>query len=274
VSFALRALVLLAAVTPLFAATAFHPAWWQTLVAAAIGSGLGHLAVRITRGRRGAQWAVIVVAALVAAAAAAWMFRRPGGHDATESGLLVVKPVTADDIRQIKAELTSVDLAVPYLHSSQQLVSEDMNWNTQVVGTTPDYFDLMNLTMATGERFEETPDKVVVLGDTVAMRLYGASNDPVGQEVRIRSVRFKVIGVLAHRGMSAQGQDLDDMAIVPLETYSSKVSASGRFDGVALILPKSPADRARVEEAVRELLRARHQLGTSDADDFTIRTPK
>ncbi len=46
--FAQRLLVMLAAVAPLFAATAFRPAWWQVLLAAAVGSALGQLAVRAT----------------------------------------------------------------------------------------------------------------------------------------------------------------------------------------------------------------------------------
>jgi hypothetical protein len=274
VSFALRALVLLAAVTPLFAATGFRPAWWQTLLAAAIGSGLGQLAARMTRGRRGAQWAVASGAALVVAVAAAWMFRRPGGRDEpTDAGFLVVRSVTSDDIREIRARLASVELAVPYLHTSQQLVSEDQNWNTQVVGTTPDFFDLMGLHLVAGERFEAGTSKVVVLGDTVVRQLYGAGQNPVGQDVRIRSAPFRIVGVLAHRGMSPQGEDLDDVAIVPLEIYSARISGSLRFDGVVLISPKAPADLARLEADVRSLLRGRHRLAPGDEDDFAIRTP-
>jgi putative ABC transport system permease protein len=266
-------LLLLASVTPLYAATAFHPAWWQTLLAAAIGSGLGQLAVRMTPGRRIAQWTIVIVAALVIAVAAAWMFRRPGAHqEPAGDGFLAVRSVTPDDIRAIKTELASVDLAVPYLHTSQQLVSEDRNWNTQLVGTTPDYFDLMALHLAAGERFEPAANKVVVLGDTVVTQLYGAAQNPVGQVVRIRSVPFEVIGVLAHRGTSPQGQDLDDVAIMPLETYSAKISGSLRFDGMLLISPTSPGELAGVAESVRSLLRERHRLAPGAEDDFAIRT--
>ena len=274
VSFALRALVLLASVTPLYAATAFHPAWWQTLLAAAIGSGLGQLAVRLTLGRRVAQWAVVIVAALVVAGGAVWMFRRPGAHhEPTDSGFLVVRSVTPDDIHEIKTQVASVDLAVPYLQTSQQLTSEDQNWNTQVVGTSPDYFALMTLHLAAGEPFEAAANKVVVLGDTVVKQLYGAGANPVGQTVRIRSVPFEVVGVLAHRGLSPQGQDLDDVAIVPFEIYSAKIAGRLRFDSVVLISPRSPEELARVEEEVRSLLRVRHRLAPGTEDDFTIRTP-
>src|SRR5690242_18730965 len=174
---------MLAAVTPLFAAAAFHPAWWQILLAALVGSALGQLAIRLTCGRRFAAWAVMGVAAILAGVAGAWSLVHATRHaKAPLYNFLVVRPKTAalpsltwDDVHAIQTLIPSVELAVPYLHKAIMLTGADSNWQTEVVGTTPDYFALRSMRIAAGDRFDANSDaKVVVLGDTVVAQLYGA----------------------------------------------------------------------------------------------------
>jgi putative ABC transport system permease protein len=277
-------LVLLAATVPLFAATAFRPLWWQTLIAAAIGSAVGQLVVRATRGRRVAEWSVAALAASVVVAAGAWSFIRDARHDhLSGSPLLIVSSSSAsrssltwDDVAAIKTRIPSIDLAVPYQRKSAQLTTDEMNWNTSVVGTTPDYFDLMAMRVVAGDRFDVsaagTVNKVVVLGGAVVTQLFGPTKNPVGEVVRINSQPFTVVGVLARQGMSKEGQDLDDVAIMPIEVYASKLDKGLGFGGVVLISARSGEDLPHVEAEVRSLLRDRHRLRPGDGDDFMIRT--
>jgi putative ABC transport system permease protein len=280
VSFALRASVMLAAVMPLFAATAFRPLWWQTLLAAMIGAALGQVALRATRGRRVAAWSVAVVAAIIAALAGGWSFTHAARHDdSSGNAFLVVRsrnggnsPLSWDDVRAIETQIPSIHLAVPYLRTAVQITTADLNWQTELVGTTPDYFDLRALHVAAGDRFDasESGKKVVVLGDTVVAQLYGAAKSPVGEVVRIKNTPFTIIGVLAHQGMSPQGQDLDDVALVPIDVYASRIHSKLSFDGTVLISATSRGDTARVEAELRSLLRDRHRLAPGDDDDFII----
>jgi hypothetical protein len=257
VGLVLRASLILAAVTPLFAATA-QPAWWQIFIAAAIGSALGQLAARFTRGRRIAAWSVAAAAAVIAAGAAAWLLTRDHHDDAPRNDFLVVKGTTLtwDDVKAIK-ELPSVQLAAPYLRKSLQLASEDSNWSTEVVGTTPDYLDLRHWKLAAGERFEmDAGKKVVVLGSTVVAQL--GIKSPVGETIRIRNVPFEVIGVLAHHGMTPEGRDLDDIALVPLDVYRQKFADTLSIGATLLVSPPT-AD-------VRGVLLERHHGN----EDFEI----
>jgi hypothetical protein len=268
-------LVLLAAAMPLFAATAFRPLWWQTLVAAAIGSALGQVAVRATRGRRVAAWSVAIAAAIIAAVAGGWSLTHAVRHDeAPGNDFLVVRSssLTWDDVRAIETGIPSIHLAVPYLHKAMQLATEEMNWNTDVVGTTPGYFELRALRVAAGARFDASasPAKVVVLGDTVVTQLFGAGKSPVGEVIRIRNMPLEVIGVLAHQGMSPQGQDLDDVALIPIEVYAARIHGQVQFGGVVLVSATSRGDNARVEAELRSLLRDRHHLAPGADDDFVI----
>jgi putative ABC transport system permease protein len=280
VRLALRALLLLAAVTPVFAATAFHPAWWQVLLAAAVGSALGQLAVRTTRDRRVAQGCVAGTAVIVVAVAGAWSLRPAARHDDPAGRpFLIVRSTTGgtstltwDDVHAIQTEIATIDLAVPTLRKTAQLISGDSNWSTQVVGTTPDYFDLWGLRLAAGERFDgSASNKVVVLGDTVVAQLYGAHTSPVGEVIRIKNIPFTVVGVLAHQGTSPLGQDLDDVALVPIGVYAATIETTRGFGGAVLITTPRQ-DMARVETELRSLLRDRHRLTPGADDDFVIRS--
>jgi putative ABC transport system permease protein len=276
VSIAIRALVMLAVVLPVFAATAMRPAWWQVLLAAAVGAALGRLAVHATRGRRAAPWVVAAVAATMGVLSVAWSFgfrftpRQP--HDRAGTPLLVVRSndggasLTWDDVHAIEAR----GAAAPSLQTSAMLTNGEQNWNTQVVGTTPAYFDLRGLRLAAGDRFDATgvAKPVVVLGDTVVARLYSDPR-PVGQLVRIKNMPFTIVGVLAHRGHSSQGQDYDDVALVPIDIFVARVHMESklRFGGTVLV-----AASAGAEADVRSLLRDRHRLAPGDDDDFVLRT--
>jgi putative ABC transport system permease protein len=278
-------LVLLAAVMPLFAATAFRPSWWQILLAALVGSALGQVALRATRDRRVARWSVAAAAAIVVVGAVGWAVARDARHDdSAGTGFLVVgsrdrvRPsLTWDDVREIETRIPSVRFAVPQLRKAMQLLVAEQNWNTSVVGTTPDYFDLMALHVAAGDRFDaataKSGSKVVVLGDTVVAQLFGKGETPVGEVVQIRNMPFTIIGVLAHRGESPQGQDLDDIALVPIDVYTTRIAAEpkSRFGGTVLVSATSRDETARVEAELRSLLRDRHLLGPADNDDFIIR---
>ena len=89
--------------------------------------------------------------------------------------------------------------------------------------------------------------------------------DPVGQYVVLNNVLFQVIGVMAVRGASPQGQDQDDVVMVPLTTGGLRLFGQ-RFlrnitvavDDVALI--------DETQDAVTALLQARHR-----STDFQIR---
>ncbi len=218
-------------------------------------------------------WSVAGVAALAAAAIGVWAISHDdeARHDDSPAGKFVVvsgSSLTWDDVRAIQTEIPGI-VAAPYRHKAAQLVAGEMNWQTEVVGTTPEYFAVRGLRVAAGDRFEVADRPVVVLGDTVVKQLYGSGTSPVGEVVRIRSTPFTIVGVLAHQGMSPEGQDLDDVAVVPIELFASRLDSKLRFGGMVFVSPAT----ARVEAELRSLLRDRHRLGPGADDDFELRKP-
>jgi putative ABC transport system permease protein len=185
--------------------------------------------------------------------------------------------LTWDDLKSIQTDVPTVAMAAPVMRTNAQLASEDQNWATQIQGSTPTYFDIRRWKTVRGapmtESDVESAAKVVLLGQTVAEKLYGANADPVGQLVRIRGVPFQVIGVLDKKGQSPMGQDFDDTAIVPSSTFKARLAPSlGNYlSGIIYVQVRSGDDIPRAQTQITALLRDRHRLGRNAEDDFSIR---
>ena len=114
----------------------------------------------------------------------------------------------------------------------------------------------------------------MILGHTVANQLFGTW-DPVDQQVRIKGVPFRVIGVAERKGQSIQGQDQDDGVFVPLSTARNRIfgEAMGTIAKVGAIAVKvhEGNNMKVVEQKIVELLRQRHRIQIGAEDDFTIR---
>ena len=112
--------------------------------------------------------------------------------------------LTVDDASAI-AELNNVAAIAPQVDGRYQVVATAGNTNTQVVATTAGYSQVHNLTMAEGSFLADTDvqnsTKVAVLGSQAASDIFGDASsggqDPLGQTIRIKNIRFTVVGVAA-----------------------------------------------------------------------------
>jgi len=185
--------------------------------------------------------------------------------------------LTWDDMRAIKADVQSVRYVAPRVHTNAQVVAEDRNWSTVVTGTTPEFFEIRNWPARIGSvlKFDEVDAgaKTVVLGQTVATNLFGASVDPVGLTVRIANVPFQVIGVAASKGQSPGGNDYDDVVYVPVTTFLAKIQGSLQkfIPGTILVEVTSDDLTGAVSERITALLRDRHGIALGGEDDFSIK---
>ncbi len=60
--------------------------------------------------------------------------------------------LTWDDLHSIQTELSAVRAAAPVLRTAAVVQAEDQNWTTAVVGTTPEYFQIRNWSVAAGQK--------------------------------------------------------------------------------------------------------------------------
>lgn len=185
--------------------------------------------------------------------------------------------LTWDDLAAMRTEIPSVRYASPQIRSVAQIVSEDSNWSTALYGVSPEYFDLRSWPMAHGSRFAD-PEvdagaKVVVLGQTVVEKLFGAGADPVGYSIRINNIPFEIVAVASKKGQSTSGQDYDDSAFIPVSTFQSKIQRGLQkyLSGVIFVAATSKETTARAQDEITALLRERHNLRPGQPDDFSIR---
>jgi putative ABC transport system permease protein len=179
-----------------------------------------------------------------------------------------------DDADAIKREISGVTIVSPEVRGSAQVAAGDQDWFTSIIGESADYFDLRLWPFAEGASFSDqdvrTAAKIAVIGKTVATQLYG-NEDPLGKVIRIKNVPFIVGGVLIPKGLSLQGQDQDDVIIIPYTSAMKRVLGGTTLRTIN-IQAASQEMLAPVEQQITDLLRQQHRITPGKDDDFTIRT--
>jgi putative ABC transport system permease protein len=186
-----------------------------------------------------------------------------------------VSTLVADDAAGILAEVHGVSAVSPGVTTRTQVVSSTGNWQTQVQGVGPDLPLMRNWPVSSGVFFDaaavEQSAKLAVLGAAVQEQLFGAGQDPLGQIIRVNNQPFMVIGVLARKGQSPMGQDMDDTVMVPYTTAQKRLLGVTNLSNITVGLDGSRTATA-VTSDIGTLLRRRHRLQPSADDDFTIRS--
>jgi ABC-type antimicrobial peptide transport system permease subunit len=141
-----------------------------------------------------------------------------------------VTTLTPGDCEAIIRLCPAVRAAAPTVQARTQVVYGNRNWvPSWLLGTTPAYLEVSNWTMAEGEPFTDRDvmgaNKVCILGQTVARELFQGES-PLGKEIRIKNVSFRVVGVLAGKGANMMGMDQDDVLLAPWTTIKYRVTGS------------------------------------------------
>ena len=186
--------------------------------------------------------------------------------------------LTAEDARAIQRDIAAVQYAVPTVRGVVRVVHDDRNWSTALVGVGGDFLAAQDWPLDAGRGFSagemESAAKVVLLGQTVARRLFG-DLDPVGSVVRIERVPFTVIGLLAPKGQIKSGDDQDDVAVTPLVTAKTRVlgvsAVAARAVGGIIVKVREGQDMVAAERQLHTVLRRQHRLGAQADEDFVIK---
>lgn len=190
-----------------------------------------------------------------------------------------VRP-TASSQRSLKegdykaiAKLDGVAAASPFTSNSYVAIYQSNNWTTTVSGVSPSLQTINNLTMKDGrfitEKNVQNRERVAVVGSTIVKNLFGNEN-PVGKDIRVKNIPFKIIGVLESKGNSSMGEDQDDVVYIPYTTAMERVQG---VDYLRMVYVSANDDNGinRLQADIENLLRVRHNIKDSNLDDFNIR---
>ena len=179
-----------------------------------------------------------------------------------------------EDIEAIRTQCPAVALVTPSLRTGAQIVYQELNWRTSIMGVHPEYFTIRSWPISYGQYFTDADvrgaTKVCVVGQTIVENLF-KGNDPVGQIIRIKKIPFKVVGVLESKGQSAQGSDQDDIIVAPSTTVQKKLMGT-RYFGSVLASAQSENAMEQAQEQITAVLRVRHKLQPWEENDFTVRS--
>lgn len=169
-----------------------------------------------------------------------------------------------------------VESVAPESSQRAQVKFRNKNTNTQITGTTPNYPEIRNSSVEKGSFFIDEDvkfrRKLCTLGATVADDLSGEllSNDAlIGQNVRIKNVIFRIIGIMETKG-SMGPFNPDDRVYIPITTAQNRLFGTDHIGSIN-VQAKSQQMLDKAEAEVERILRKQHKLSANKESDFHIR---
>jgi len=150
----------------------------------------------------------------------------------------------------------------------------DRKWQTNVIGSTENYFDAYKWNLYMGTVFKRDDvlnvEPVCVIGYKVYDELF-RGEEAVGKTMVIGRLHTRVIGVLEEKGGAAGGPHIDDRVVMPLSTVTSKLANEKRYVGALRV--KTTRDVDATIEDIKMVLRKNHGI-KGEQDDFTVRSSR
>lgn len=147
--------------------------------------------------------------------------------------------------------------------------------SVEIVGATANYLKPTALEVENGRFFSEDDNTrgayMIVLGGEVAETLFPVEN-PVGKEVRVQGKRFQVIGVFKKQGSSFGTENVDNMAVMPINTYRNLYSLRWGLQ-ISVRFPDEQALQEGQYE-IEGIMRQIRQLDILEENDFAVNKPE
>jgi putative ABC transport system permease protein len=188
-----------------------------------------------------------------------------GGGGSNISGAGLVSGIKFDerDVATVR-RVPEVKYVVPLYFSSATIEADGNKKSGYVMGVNEEFFSLMNSKISKGEVFGKSEvaawAKVAVLGNRIAGNLFNKPEDAVGRTIRMKDVRFKVIGVVEKTGDNEQ----DNAVVIPYKTTFASMNPDKTFWAIYLGV-ESEVNVAEVKKKTEEALLVRY-----NKDDFSV----
>lgn len=185
--------------------------------------------------------------------------------------------LTKKDIADIQ-DIEGVRLVSPFQVSLDMPVKYGNKFTTSwVFGVESSWQDAWKRGASKGDFISDSDNeqlsKVCVIGQTAVKDLFGDVN-PIGENILVENVSFKVVGILEKRGQSPVGTDFDNLILIPFTTASRRLMNQPLYIAMARTVVFNPSQIKTITVKIREILRANHHLAETEEDDFKITSPE
>lgn len=174
-----------------------------------------------------------------------------------------------DEKDLVKLErIRDLDFVVPIFTKSVNAAGGGHTESGNLYAVSADIFPGLNLTPEFGTIFTKSDvdkrSKVVVLGPTIAGKLFGSPDLAIDQTVKIDGQTFKVIGVTTAKGGGGfGGPDLDSFVYMPYK--SAYVFNTDKKFFALMVKAKENTDLDAVKQEISDVLLKRYKI-----DDFSV----
>ena len=185
--------------------------------------------------------------------------------------------LTRKDIADIQ-DIEGVKLVSPFQVSLDMAVKYGNKFTTSwIFGVESSWQEAWKRGVSKGDFISDSDNeqlsKVCVIGQTAAKDLFGDVN-PIGENILVENVSFKVAGILEKRGQSPVGTDFDNLILIPFTTASRRLMNQPLYIAMARAVVFNPSQIKTITAKIREILRANHHLAETEEDDFKITSPE
>ena len=186
--------------------------------------------------------------------------------------------LTYADIDAIRNQVNGVRIVATETNLGNGTVSfGDKNSNADLAGIPDEYFRLKeDIPFGFGRKLNPLDQsdirKIVVIGTSVAERLFANGVDPVGKDVKVKDVVMKVAGVFHDKGNQGRASE---RVYMPQTTVSKVFGSADRVDNIWL-RPQPGVDGFALQDRVVTLIKRRHDVAPNDnrgVNSFNIAEP-
>lgn len=177
--------------------------------------------------------------------------------------------ITLDEIEVLQRTVPGVTSLAPMVMGTGPVSFKSRERDSLVVGTTAAFFPIRQLEIAQGSGLPVLAlgegKQVAVIGQKLKQALFD-NGRAIGQWIRLRDYRFRVVGVLAGTG-DAFGADLSEAVFIPVASAQAVFNVHGLFR-VTLRVKENYQVEA-VKSAIANKMQALH----NGEQDVTIISP-
>lgn len=163
--------------------------------------------------------------------------------------------------------VTHLAAVAGYISGNNVLQWRDVEKNVTYTGATASYEILENIEMASGrfytEAEEKTGEHVLVLGHSIAQDIFG-NQDPVGQDIKLKKIRFRVIGVMKPQG-AGPFENIDEAVVLPLSVAQQELMGIRHVS----FLRAKVSDEVYIDQTVEEIRQT--LIDRHEEEDFSVR---
>ena len=206
------------------------------------------------------------------------LFVVPGSRETRRTTFDVPKTLVLADAKAIASQVPSIKEVAPQINSRLLITYRNQNTNSLVTGITPEFLTVRSFDIKEGKFINyldlKRNNRVAILGPEIAEKFF-QNQSPLGQQIRIKSTNFTVIGVMEAKG-SFLGTNQDETVYIPLSTMANQIVGKTSQYGTELsFISISAQDDDSIKAAqfqIENLLRLRHKI--TGEDDFRVQTQK